>query len=134
MDIRNIPEPVKINEEEYLFLSENLDALGIFDKAEICSFLSISRRHMLSKLLRMAIDEELDSFQQNALKLTWFDGLSASKAAEILGVNRSTVTRQLNNAYDKLRKSLKYVMLYQFDSANNTIEYYKEAIKYDQRH
>ena len=133
MNVDYIPSPVKMNEEEYLFLSENLDVIGVCDKNEICAFLSLSRKNMVSKLLRLAIDSELDGIQKDIIKMIWYDGLSATKTAEKLGVSKSTVTRQSKKAYDKLRSSLKYVMLYQFECPTDLIEYFKEAVKIEKR-
>ena len=133
MNVDYIASPVKLNEEEYLFLSENLDVIGVCDKDSICSFLSVSRRNMVSKLLKKAIEDELDEMQNKIIKLLWYDGVSVTKAAEILGVNKSTVTRQKRKAYDKLRTSLKYVMLYQFECPKDLIDYFKEALKIEKR-
>lgn len=133
MNTEYLPSPVKMNEEEYLFLSENLDVIGVCDKGSICSFLSVSRKNMISKLLRQAIESELDEMQRKIIFLLWYDKLSVTKAAEILGVNKSTVTRQSHKAYDKLRNCLKYVMLYQFECPDDLIRYFKEAIKIEKR-
>ncbi|MBO4338668.1 MAG: hypothetical protein K5755_05175 [Clostridiales bacterium] len=133
MNVDYIPSPVPMNEEEYLFLSENLDVIGASDKSTVCSFISVSRKNMVSKLLRLAIDDELDEMQKEIIKLLWYDGLNVTKAAEKLGVNKSTVTRQKQKAYDKLRTSLKYVMLYQFECPRDLIDYFREAVKIEKR-
>jgi RNA polymerase sigma factor (sigma-70 family) len=133
MNVDYIASPVEINEEEYLFLSENLDVIGVGDKKSICEFISLSRRNMLNRLTKQAIEEELDEMQKRIIKLLWYDNVSLTKASEILGVNKSTVTRQKQKAYDKLRTSLKYVMLYQFECPKDLIEYFKEAKKIEKR-
>ena len=133
MNVDYIPSPVQMNEEEYLFLSENLDVIGASDKNTVCSFISVSRKNMVSKLLRLAIDNELDEIQKEIIRSLWYDGLNVTKTAEKLGVNKSTVTRQSKKAYDKLRTSLKYVMLYQFECPKDLIDYFKEAICIEKR-
>ena len=134
MYMENFAEPERINEEEYMFLSDNLDPLGITGKKEICSFLCYSRRHMIAKLLHLAIDEQLSPIQRDIIKMLWFDNISATAAAEKLGVSKSTVTRQSQKAYDILKNCLKYVLLYQFDNPADTVSYFKEAVQYDKRH
>ena len=134
MDVDYIPSPVRMNEEEYLYLSENLDVIGACDKNAICSFLSVSRKNMLSRLMRIAIENELDDMQKKIIRLIWYDGLSVTKTAEKLGVNKSTVTRQSHKAYDKLKNSLKYVMMYQVECPDDLIDYFKEAVKVEKRH
>ncbi len=133
MNVDYIPSSVQMNEEEYLFLSENLDVIGASDKNTVCSFISVSRKNMVSKLLRLAIDNELDEIQKEIIRSLWYDGLNVTKTAEKLGVNKSTVTRQSKKAYDKLRTSLKYVMLYQFECPKDLIDYFKEAICIEKR-
>ncbi len=134
MNVENIPSPVPINEEEYLYLSENLDVIGVSDKNAVCSFLSVSRKNMLSRLLRLAIENELDDMQKRIIRLMWYDGLNVTSIARTLGVNKSTVTRQSHKAYDKLKNSLKYVMMYQFECPSDLIDYFKEAVKVEKRH
>ena len=134
MNIENIAEPERLTESEYLFLSENLDVLDGSDKNKICCFVAVKRKVVLSRLLHVAIDNELSDIQRKIINMIWFEGLTATEAAKELGVNKSTVTRQSQKAYDKLRNSLKYVMLYQFDDCSDTVNYFREALKYDQRH
>jgi len=134
MIFENVPSPVELNEEEYIYLSENLDVVGAYGKKEIVSFVSLSRKHMLCVLLKQAINNELSEMQKEIIRLLWYENLSVTKAAEILGVNKSTVTRQSQKAYDKLRNSLKYVMLYQFECPGEMINYFKEAINNEKRY
>lgn len=134
MNVEYLSSPVELNEEEYLFLSENLDVIGTGEKDKICSFISLARRNNVSRLLRKAIEDELDEMQREIIRLLWYENYSVTKAAEILGVNKSTVTRQSKKAYDKLRTSLKYVMLYQFEVPSDLITYFKEAINIEKRH
>jgi len=133
MNVDYISSPVELNEEEYLFLSENLDVIGVCDKNSVCSFVSLSRKNMLNRLMKKAIEDELDDIQKKIIRLLWYDNVSLTKAAEILGVNKSTVTRQKQKAYDKLKTSLKYVMLYQFECPSDLIDYFKEAVKIEKR-
>ena len=134
MNVENIPSPVEMNEEEYLYLSENLDVIGANDKNKICSFLSVSRKNMVSKLLRIAIENELDEMQKQIIRLMFYEGLNVTKTAEKLGVNKSTVTRQSHKAYDKLKNCLKYVVMYQFECPDDLIEYFREAVINEKRH
>ena len=123
------PEPLKINEDEYTLLSENLDEFGITDRDRVASFVMASRRLMLSQLLERAVDEELTSVQRDIIRKLWYDGLSMAEISRQLGVAKSTVTRQTERAYDRLRTALKYVLMYQFENPSDTIQFIKEATK-----
>lgn len=134
MNFQNYAAPVLINEEEYTLLAENLDELGVLDKQKIASFIAVSRKHQIQRLLNKAIDEQLSATQRSIIKKLWFEGLSISEISRQLGVSKSTVSRQIKFAYDSLRVALQYVIEYQFESVPDTIDYLKEAIKYEKRH
>lgn len=70
-------------------------------------------RERLDRLMRylpVAIAEELTPRQQQLLQMFYYEGKSVSIIARELSVNKSTVTRTLQRAQDRLRKSLRYAM------------------------
>ena len=70
-------------------------------------------RQRLDRLVRylpIAIEEELTPRQQQLLRMFYYDGKSVSDIARELAVNKSTVTRTLQRAQERLRKSLRFAL------------------------
>ncbi len=64
-------------------------------------------RH-LKELLRRAINEELTQCQRLAVEGFYFEGKSVTQIALEQGVNKSTVSRNLKRAKEKLAFSMRY--------------------------
>lgn len=64
----------------------------------------------LKRHLPEAIREELTPRQQQILQLHYFEHLKGSEISEKLGVNRSTVSRALARAENRLKRVLKYCL------------------------
>ena len=62
----------------------------------------------LKKLLRKAIEEELTESQRAAVTGFYFENLSVSEMAELRGVNKSTISRNLHRACQKLSLVMRY--------------------------
>lgn len=62
----------------------------------------------LRRNLLRAIDEDLTPRQREVVSMHYFNSLSVTRIAEKLGVDRSTVSRTLTRAEQKLKKMLKY--------------------------
>lgn len=60
------------------------------------------------KLLHKAIEEELTESQRDAVKGFYFDNLSVSEMAKQRGVNKSTISRNLHRAVQKLALVMRY--------------------------
>lgn len=67
--------------------------------------------HRLAQALEVAIREELSPAQRQVLERYWFDGAKTPQIARELGLNRSTVARNLRRAQEKLQGHLKYAVL-----------------------
>ena len=68
------------------------------------------RYERLRQCVRKAVQLELTEPQRRCVELCYFQRMKLSEAAEVLGVNKSTVSRHLKRARDKLAFSLKYDM------------------------
>ena len=68
------------------------------------------RLERLVHYLPLAIAEELTPRQQQLLRMFYYDGKSVTDIAHELAVNKSTVSRTLRRAQDRLRKSLRYAL------------------------
>ena len=68
------------------------------------------RLERLTRYLPVAIAEELTPRQQELLRMFYYDGKSVTAIARELSVNKSTVTRTLQRAQERLRRSLRYAM------------------------
>ena len=60
------------------------------------------------KRVQRVIAEELSPRQRETLTAYYFGGLNIPQIAQLQGVNKSTVCRNLQRAEDKLRRYLKY--------------------------
>ena len=66
-----------------------------------------SRRRLI-KNLRRAMESELTPRQMQILKLYFLDGEKQCEIAELLGVNKSTVSRTISRGKSRLQRCLKY--------------------------
>lgn len=58
--------------------------------------------------LLKAMDEELTDRQKEIVNMFFFDGKSLTEISNILGVNKSTVSRHLTRSKEKLRSALSF--------------------------
>ena len=65
-------------------------------------------REMAMERLRRVIREELTDLQREVLMAYYFQEITIPQIARELGVNKSTISRTLHRAEDKLRRYLKY--------------------------
>ena len=68
------------------------------------------RRGVILTVRRIA-NTELTANQREALDLCFFGGKSVTEAAEMLGKNKSTVSRHLSAARTRIEQALKYTGL-----------------------
>ena len=68
------------------------------------------RLERLVHYLPIAIAEELTPRQQQLLRMFYYDGKTVTVIARELAVNKSTVSRTLHRAQERLRKSLRYAL------------------------
>ena len=66
------------------------------------------RLERLRRSLRQARERELTSRQRQLLELYYEQGMTIPQIAEELGLNRSTVSRTLRRARDRLYRCLRY--------------------------
>lgn len=64
----------------------------------------------LRRNLRRAREQELTPRQRQMLELYFDQGMNIPRIAEELGVNRSTVSRTLRRAKDRLYRCLRYAL------------------------
>lgn len=69
---------------------------------------TLDRRSAILSAVRQITERELTERQRTAVKLCFFDGLSVTEAAERMGVNKSTVSRHLSAAKQRIEQSLRY--------------------------
>lgn len=65
----------------------------------------------LERLLRnlpLAVEQELTPRQREMLRMRYSRGMRNGEIARALGVNKSTVTRTLNRAVERLFRTLRY--------------------------
>ena len=62
----------------------------------------------LERLLPLAVEQELTPRQRQILRMRYSSGMRNVEIARALGVNKSTVTRTLNRAVERLFRTLRY--------------------------
>lgn len=65
-------------------------------------------REMAMERIRQVIREELTEMQRDVLVAYYFQDLNIPQIARERGVHKSTISRTLHRAEDKLRRYLKY--------------------------
>ena len=65
-------------------------------------------REMAMERLRRVIREELTDLQREVLMAYYFQEISIPQIARDRGVNKSTISRTLHRAEEKLRRFLRY--------------------------
>lgn len=68
------------------------------------------RLERLRRNLRQAREQELTPRQRQLLELYYDQGMTIPQIAEELGLNRSTVSRTLRRARDRLYRCLRYAL------------------------
>ena len=68
------------------------------------------RLDRLAHYLPLAVTEELTPRQKQLVEMYYYDGKNITAIAQELAVNKSTVTRTLQRARDRLRRSLRYAL------------------------
>lgn len=62
----------------------------------------------ISKLIASAIEHELTDIQRTYLSEYYFEGLTMAEIAEIYGTNKSTISRTIARARNRIGRCLKY--------------------------
>ena len=65
-------------------------------------------REVQLKRLRQMIQEQLTPFQRDAIVAVYFQGQTISALARERGVHKSTISRTLHRAEEKLKRYLNY--------------------------
>lgn len=72
----------------------------------------------MSLLLERAIEDELTATERDTVKAYWFDSMPVGVIARLRGVSSAAVSDTLSRAQEKLKKALRYAVLYQYDTLN----------------
>ena len=68
------------------------------------------RLERLNRYLPLAVKEELTPRQQQVLHMFFYEEKNVTAIARELSVNKSTVSRTLHRAQERLRRSLRYAL------------------------
>lgn len=69
---------------------------------------TLDKRSAMLSAIKQVTERELTSRQRAAVKLCFFDGVTVTQAAEIMGVNKSTVSRHLSAGKKRIEQALRY--------------------------
>lgn len=106
----------ELSSDEYFYLTENLEYTDKNTVRDGARYLVFNKRRKLLEIVKRAVENELSETERAIAIDYWDKGLSACKIAEKYRMARSSVYRNLSNAENKLRRSLKYVLLYDKDA------------------
>lgn len=67
--------------------------------------------NLAKQILKQVVVNQLTSRQQQIIMLRFEKGLNQSEIAELLMVNKSTVSRTINRAYNNIKKYMGYYKL-----------------------
>lgn len=111
-------EIIELDDSEYLYLSEKFDIMSNNDAAKLPSYIVSSRREKLNKIIRAAIDNELEGLQKQYISEKFENQLNVSQIANKYNVSRQSVYRVINKAENRLFDVLKYVYYCGFSLIN----------------
>ena len=72
----------------------------------------------LAQLVQQVIEEELTDAQKQAVRLRYYEQRTPTQIAGLLGLSTSNVCKTLDRAEANIRRSLQYVIRYQYDLRN----------------
>lgn len=101
-------ELIELDENEYLFLSEKFDVMTASDTKQLPRYIVSSRKGNLRRLVRIAMENELDETAQSYLRDKFFGELTVADIAKKYSVSRQAVYRVLARAQKRLFDVLKY--------------------------
>ena len=102
------------SQQDYYAAKQDLCAWQNKTNETADSLMLRKRKAELRQLVRTVIKNELSHEDQLIVKLHWYDGLSQSEVAQILGVDRSTVTRRIRKINEVLYDKLKYAIEFRY--------------------
>ena len=70
----------------------------------------------MSLLLEKAMENELTVTERETLKAFWFETMPVGAIARLKGISSAAVSDTLARAQEKLKKALRYAVLYQYDT------------------
>lgn len=119
----------ELSSEEYFYLTENLECADKKDVEKGVKYLVYNKKRKLLKIVRAAIENELEENEKSIALDYWNGRLSAREIAEKHSIARSTVYRNIDGAKKKLERSLKYVLMYDKASLPGSADELLEFVK-----
>ncbi|MGN0571801.1 MAG: sigma factor-like helix-turn-helix DNA-binding protein [Candidatus Fimenecus sp.] len=120
MDLQMPDTPILLSGEDYVYLSECFEPLTADDFRNGAAAKYVVRRKTdtLGRLVRHALENELNEEERYIAKLLFIEGVSVSQAARICGITRQRVYTLSQKADSKLRACLQYPFLMDFSLVN----------------
>lgn len=102
-------EPIELSLGEYLFLTQKFEFMSAAQAKELPSYIINTKNDNCERIVRLAIEKELNKTEQNYVSDKFFNLMNVSQISKKYGVSRQSVYRSLQRASDKLYNCLKYV-------------------------
>lgn len=120
MNLQMPDTPILLSGEDYVYLSECFEPLTAADFKHGTAVKYVVRRkeETLKRLVRHALENELNGEERCIAKLLFMEGVSVSQAARTCGITRQRVYTLSEKADSKLRACLQYPFLMDFSLVN----------------
>lgn len=120
MNLQMPDTPILLSGEDYAYLSECFEPLTAadFKNGAVARFVIQRKTDTLQRLVRHALETELNAEERCIAKLLFMEGVSVSQAARTCGITRQRVYTLSQKADSKLRACLQYPFLMDFSLVN----------------
>lgn len=120
MDLQMQDVPILLSEADYTYLSERFEPLTAedFRRGAAAKYVVRRKEETLKRLVRHALENELNGEERCIAKLLFMEGVSVSQAARTCGITRQRVYTLSEKADSKLRACLQYPFLMDFSLVN----------------
>ena len=127
MNLQMPDTPILLSGEDYVYLSECFEPLTAadFKNGAAAKYVVQRKTDTLGRLVRHALEKELNDEERCIAKLLFIEGVSVSQAARTCGITRQRVYTLSQKADSKLRAVLQYPFLMDFSLINPAQPFYQ---------
>lgn len=102
---------IMLDEKEYFFLDRLFERMNEAQAEYLPRYIVLSRKENYSRIVRAAVDAELEGIQREYITEKYFENLSIYEIAQRHSVTRQSVYNVLKSAEKKLKSVLKYAYM-----------------------
>ncbi len=106
----------EMSQDEYFYLTENLELVDKNSVQRGVSFLVYNKKKRLLNVIRQVMQNELTKEERQLALDYWSDKYSLGEISKRNNISRSAIYRRIDCIKEKLKTSLKYVLIYDSDA------------------